>query len=101
MPGIAAIIDAVKPATLHAPLQSEMDTTSLKLREQQYSLMAAEVDFDLKSYRVWLRRVQDYELRLLSQKDEWLMKRHQAAKVAMDVYLESKVGLRAKLLVVN
>ncbi len=101
MPGIAAIIDAVKPASLHAPLQSDMESNSEKLREQQFSLVVAEIEFDLKSFKVWQRKVQDYEIRLLSQKDEWLMKRHSAAKAAMDVYMESKVGLREKLFVLN
>jgi len=51
---------------------------------------------DLKSFRVWLRKFQDYEIGIRSQRDEWLMKRRAAAKAAMEVYMETKVGLGEK-----
>ena len=94
--GIAAVLDAVKPAGVMVPQQLEMESNSAKLREQEFSLLMGELEYDLKSFKVWQRKLQNFDIRVLSQKDDWLMKRHAAAKAAMEVYMESKVGLGGK-----
>ena len=62
----------------------------MKLKEQEYDLLVAEMEYDIKSFRVWKRKIQDYDIRLLSLKDEWMMKRYAAAKSAMEIFLDMK-----------
>ncbi len=89
--GIASILDAVRPSAFGPVLQqTELDDNAEKLRHQEYDLILAEIEYDLKSFRVWKKKVQDFEIRLLSLKDDWLMKRHSAAKSAMELYMETK-----------
>lgn len=62
----------------------------MKLRAQEYDLVVAEIEYDIKSYTVWKKKIQDYEIRLLSLKDDWLLKRHSCAKTATELFLDSK-----------
>ena len=89
--GIAAILDAIQPSGKFGPVlqQNQVDDSAVKLKEQEYELLVAEMEYDIvKSYRVWKRKIQDYDIRLLSLKDEWMMKRYAAAKSAMEIFLE-------------
>lgn len=89
--GIASILDAVRPSAFGPVLQqTELDANAEKLRNQEYDLILAEIEYDKKTFRVWKKKIQDFEIRCLSLKDDWMMKRHSAAKSAMDLYMETK-----------
>lgn len=72
--------------------QIELDDNAAKLRCQEFELLVAEIDYDIKTYEVWKKKCSDYEIRLLSLKDDWLMKRHSAAKSAMELFLDTKAS---------
>ena len=72
--------------------QIELDENAAKLRGQEFELLLAEMEYDMKTFKVWKKKVQDYEIRLLSLKDDWLMKRHSAAKSAMKLFLDTKAS---------
>lgn len=90
--GIAAILDAIQPPGKFGPVlqQNQLDDSAVKLKEQEYDLLIAEMEYDIKSFRVWKRKIQDHDIRLLSLKDEWMMKRYAAAKTAMELFLDMK-----------
>ena len=71
--------------------QTELDENAAKLRAQEYELVIAEMEYDIKTFTVW-KKIQDFEIRLLSLKDDWLLKRHAAAKTATELFLESKAS---------
>jgi len=72
--------------------QTELDENAVKLRAQEYELVVAEMEYDIKTYTVWKKKIQGFEIRLLSLKDEWFLKRHAAAKTATELFLESKAS---------
>ena len=91
--GIATILDAVKPSGSGPVLQQiELDENAAKLQGQEFQLVLAEMEYDMKTFKVWQKKVQDYEIRLISLKDDWLMKRHSAAKSAMELFLDTKAS---------
>ena len=84
--GIATILDQVQPNKFGPILQqTELDDNAMKLRAQEYELLVAEIEYGIKTWTVWKKKIQDFEIRLLSLKDDWLLKRHAAAKTATDL----------------
>ncbi len=91
--GIATILDQVQPNKFGPILQqTELDDNAMKLRAQEYELLVAEIEYDIKTWTVWKKKIQDFEIRLLSLKDDWLLKRHAAAKTATEFFLDSKAS---------
>ena len=55
--GIASILDAVRPSAFVPVLQqTELDANAEKLRNQEYDLILAEIEYDKKTFRVWKKR---------------------------------------------
>ena len=44
--GIAAVIDALKPAGVPVPQQVDLESNSAKLREQEFCLLTGELEYD-------------------------------------------------------
>ena len=62
--GIAAILDAIQPPGKFGPVlqQNQLDDSAVKLKEQEYDLLIAEMEYDIKSFRVWKRKIQDHDM---------------------------------------
>eukprot|EP00435_Cladocopium_sp_Y103_P008107 s3056_g2.t1 len=95
-PSIAAILndlDVAKPGqSSSVELQSALEVSQQRMTSQQFELCMGELDYDCKSFRVFQRKVKEYNLRVLHQRDSWQIDRHSAAKQAAISILEKKAG---------
>ena len=64
-----------------------------RVMAQAFELLMSELDFDVKSWRVHLRKVKEWDLRVWHQKDLWQIDRHNSAKSAAQDILKKKASM--------
>lgn len=71
-------------------LQTALQANEAKLITQAFELCMTELEFDRKSWMVHLRKVHEWDLRVLHQKDTWTIQRHNSAKTAAKAIMDMK-----------
>ena len=93
-PGIASILNDLSVGahgkTSSVELQSALEMNECKMVGQQFELTMTEMEFDRKSWHVYQRKIREWDLRIMHQKDTWQIQRHQAAKAAANSILDAK-----------
>ena len=92
--GIAAILndlsDKSSTDTSSVELLTAVQMGEQKVMAQAFELLLSELDFDVKSWKVHLRKVKEWDLRVWHQKDLWQIDRHNSAKSAAQDILKKK-----------
>ena len=92
--GIAAILndlsDKSSTDTSSVELLTAVQMGEQKVMAQAFELLMSELDFDVKSWKVHLRKVKEWDLRVWHQKDLWQIDRHNSAKSAAQDILKKK-----------
>ncbi|CAL1139722.1 unnamed protein product [Cladocopium goreaui] len=96
-PSIAAILndlcDKSSPNTSSVELLTAVQMGEQRVMSQAFELLLSELDFDVKSWRVHLRKIKEWDLRVWHQRDLWQIERHNSAKSAAQDILKKKVNL--------
>ena len=80
--------------TTSVELQSALEINEAKMVGQQFELMMTELEYDRKSWHVYQRKIREWDLRIMHQKDTWQIQRHEAAKKAANAILDAKARNR-------
>ena len=73
-------------------MESDLGDAKQALDAANYKLLLEEIEYDEKCMAVYLQKVSNFEVRQAHQRDEWVKKRLDRAKQAVDKWWESKVG---------
>ena len=73
-----------------AELLRALESQSVVLEGQQFELLMSELNFDMKSWGVYTRKLGEFDLRVATQKDAWMTQRHARAKQAAEAVLDAK-----------
>ena len=95
--GIAAILndlcDKSSPNTSSVELLTAVQMGEQRVMSQAFELLLSELDFDVKSWRVHLRKIKEWDLRVWHQRDLWQIERHNSAKSAAQDILKKKAKM--------
>ena len=64
-----------------------------KVEGQEFDLLKQEINFDERSWQVYLRKISEYDLRVLHLKDEWMHKRYEGVKQASQAFLDKRATI--------
>ena len=73
--------------------QVELDGAKLALDATALALLLEELKYDEKCLSVYFTKLSSYHVRLSHQKDEWVQKRMERAKSAVNKWFDAKAGL--------
>lgn len=73
-------------------LMSTLEVQTQQLESKQFEVLMEELEHDVKSWQVHLRKISEFDLRVVSQKDSWNLQRHAAAKSAAASIIAQKAS---------
>jgi hypothetical protein len=72
--------------------QYDLDAGAKEIEASSFSLVMKEVDYDLKSWRVYRAKSESHIATVKHQKDAWQKKRYDEARAAADAYVNAFVA---------
>ena len=70
--------------------EAELGEAKASLDVAAYNLLMEELEYDCKCIDVYLQKLSNYKIRLVHQRDEWVKKRLDRAKGAVDQWMRAK-----------
>ncbi len=94
--GILNILNDVNPDKKHGPkiTDGELGDVQNQLTISALRLVLEELQFDEKCLQVHLTKIQNYQVRLAHQKEEWMKKRQERSRQAVISWWDQKATFR-------